>query len=171
MLLNSDTIFLRALEPTDLDFLYTLENDTAVWHVGNTLAPYSKFVLEQYLENAALDIFTIRQLRLVICTTDHTAIGAIDLFDFDSLHCRAGVGIVLAAPFRGQGHAGEALTLLLNYSRHTLQLHQVYCSVTATNTASNHLFQKAGFAEVGVRRQWLRTPEGWDDVIEYQKLL
>ncbi|WP_018476880.1 GNAT family N-acetyltransferase [Pontibacter roseus] len=171
MFLRSDHTCLRALEPTDLDFLYTLENDTSVWYLGNTLTPYSRFVLEQYLENAALDIYTIKQLRLVICNLNQEAIGAIDLFDFDPLHRRAGIGIVVAAPYRGKGHAAEALNLLLGYCQHTLQLHQVYCSVTATNHNSIKLFRKAGFEEVGVRREWLRKPDGsWDDVVELQRV-
>nr|WP_262914541.1 GNAT family protein [Pontibacter vulgaris] len=168
--MKTDQTYLRALEPTDLDFLYSLENDTSVWHVGNTLMPCSKFVLEQYLENATLDIYTVKQLRLVICTSDHTPVGAIDLFDFEPLHRRAGVGILVASEFRGKGYASEALQLLLHYCQQTLQLHQVYCSVTATNMASINLFTKAGFTEIGTRRQWLRTLQGWDDVIEYQLL-
>lgn len=171
MFLHGEHTSLRALEPTDLDFLYTLENDTSVWHVGNTLTPYSRFVLEHYLENAALDIYTIKQLRLVICDNEQEAIGAIDLFDFDPLHRRAGIGIVVAAPYRGKGHAAEALQLLLHYCQHTLQLHQVYCSVTATNHISVKLFKNASFVEVGVRREWLRKSDGsWDDVVELQRV-
>lgn len=171
MFLRTEHTCLRPLEPTDLDFLYTLENDTSVWHVGNTLAPYSKHVLEIYLENAALDIYTIKQLRLVICNQEQEAIGAIDLFDFDPLHRRAGIGIVISAPFRSKGHAREALDLLLHYCRHTLQLHQVYCSVTATNHTSIKLFRKASFEEIGIRKEWLRKSDGtWDDVVEMQRV-
>lgn len=170
MFLRSEKTYLRALEPTDLDFLYNLENDISVWHVGNTLTPYSKFVLEQYLENAALDIYTIKQLRLVICNHNHESVGAIDLFDFDPLHRRAGVGIVVAAPHRGNGHAPEALQLLLSYCQNTLQLHQVFCTVTATNLASIHLFQKAGFEKIGIRKDWLQTSDGWQAVVEFQKV-
>ncbi|MHC2990514.1 acetyltransferase [Pontibacter sp. HJ8] len=169
MFLQSDHTYLRALEPSDLTFLYTLENDTTVWHVGNTLTPYSRYVLGQYLENAALDIYTIRQLRLVICNHSHEAIGAIDLFDFDPLHQRAGIGIVISALYRGKGHAAEALDLLLTYCRQTLHLHQVYCSVTASNHTSLKLFRKAGFEEIGLRKEWLRKSDGsWDDVVEMQ---
>jgi diamine N-acetyltransferase len=171
MFLQSDHTYLRALEPTDLDFLYTLENDTSVWHVGNTLTPYSKFVLEQYLENAALDIYTIKQLRLVICKHSQEPIGAIDLFDFDPLHRRAGIGVVISAAYRSNGHATEALGLLTTYCQQTLQLHQVYCSVTASNHTSIKLFKNAGFEEVGLRREWLRKSDGsWDDVVEMQCL-
>lgn len=171
MFISSDILYLRALEPTDLDFLYSLENDISVWHVGNTLTPYSKNVLEQYLENAALDIYTIKQLRLVICTNTKESVGAIDLFDFDPLHSRAGVGIVVTSQNRGNGYAADALNLLLQYCHTILQLHQVYCSVTASNQTSINLFKKAGFVEVGVRKDWLRTVEGWEDVVEFQKIL
>lgn len=170
MFLKADNTYLRALEPTDLDFLYALENDTSVWHVGNTLTPYSRFVLEAYLENAAQDIYTVKQLRLVICNHGQQAIGAIDLYDFEPLHRRAGIGIVVTADHRGNGHAREALHLLLGYCQSKLQLHQVYCSVTATNLPSIHLFTQADFQQVGVRKEWLRTLDGWEDVVEFQKV-
>jgi diamine N-acetyltransferase len=127
-------------------------------------------VLEQYLENVTHDIYTVKQLRLVICNLEHEAVGAIDLFDFDPLHRRAGVGVVVMAPHRGNGHAGEALQLLLDYCQHTLHLHQVYCTVTATNLASINLFQKADFEKVGLRKDWLQTTDGWQDVVEFQKV-
>ena len=41
-LLSNDTIALRPLEPTDLDTLYQWENDTALWVVSDTVAPYSR---------------------------------------------------------------------------------------------------------------------------------
>ncbi|MBR0569613.1 GNAT family N-acetyltransferase [Microvirga sp. STS03] len=168
--LKTDQTYLRALEPADLDFLYSLENDTTVWHVGNTLTPYSKFVLEQYLENAALDIYTVKQLRLIICNAEAQTIGAIDLYDFDPLHRRAGIGIVITEEHRGNGHAADALKLLLNYCRNTLRLHQVYCSVTATNLPSINLFTKSGFEQVGIRKEWFLTPDGWENVVEMQRI-
>lgn len=171
MFLKTDHTYLRALEPTDLDFLYNLENDTSVWHVGNTLAPYSRHVLEQYLENAALDIYTVKQLRLVICNAAHEAVGAVDLYDFDPMHRRAGIGIVVEAKSRQNGHASDALQLLLAYCQQTLQLHQLFCSITATNLQSINLFTKMGFASIGIRKDWLRTADGWDDVVEMQRLL
>ncbi|GAB3198816.1 diamine N-acetyltransferase [Pontibacter aydingkolensis] len=170
MFLKSENTYLRALEPTDLEFLYTLENDISVWHVGNTLTPYSKFVLEQYLENAALDIYTIKQLRLVICNASEEAVGAVDLYDFDPMHRRAGVGIAIAPGHRKNGHASDALQLLLSYCQNTLMLHQLFCSVTASNLKSIDLFTKAGFKSIGIRKDWLRTPDGWEDVVEFQKV-
>ena len=170
MFLSSENIYLRALEPADLNFLYSLENDTSVWHFGNSLTPYSRHVLEAYLENANLDIYTVKQLRLIICTKHHQAIGTIDLYDFDPLHRRAAIGIMLEAASRGKGYAAEALELLQEYCQQILHLHQVYCSVSVDNSQSIKLFSKAGFEEVGVRKQWLLAADGWTDVIEFQKL-
>ncbi|HAV55970.1 MAG TPA: GNAT family N-acetyltransferase, partial [Aequorivita sp.] len=43
--LKGEHIFLRALELSDLDFLYILENDESLWEVSNTTTPYSKYIL------------------------------------------------------------------------------------------------------------------------------
>ncbi|PSR54432.1 GNAT family N-acetyltransferase [Adhaeribacter arboris] len=171
MFLQGEHIYLRALEPSDLDFLYSLENDTAIWPVSNTTTPFAKHVLQQYLEQAAADIYTIKQLRLLINTHQHWAVGTIDLFDFEPIHQRAGVGIVIAPPFRQQRYATEALQLILKYCREHLFLHQVFCSVSNDNVSSLRLFESAGFLAVGIRREWIRTPKGWQDVIEFQKIL
>ncbi|PIQ22529.1 MAG: GNAT family N-acetyltransferase [Cytophagales bacterium CG18_big_fil_WC_8_21_14_2_50_42_9] len=170
MFLKTNTLYLRALESSDLEFLYALENSVSVWRVSNTVVPFSREVIAQYLEQAALDIYTTKQLRLVICTPDHTAIGAIDLFDFEPLHHRAGVGIIILPPYQRQNFASQALALLLNYCLEHLLLHQVYCSVAADNAASLRLFQKHAFRVVGKREQWLKTSTGWLDVWEFQKI-
>jgi len=170
MFLKTDTLYLRAVENSDLDFLYALENDVSVWRVSNTIAPFSKEVIAQYLEQATLDIYTTKQLRFVICTPKEERIGVIDLFDFDPIHRRAGIGIIILPPYQRQKFASEALKLLLNYCFHYLLLHQVYCSVAADNVASIGLFQKHDFRIIGKRKQWLKTSTGWIDVWEYQKI-
>ena len=46
-------IFLRALEPEDLDFLYEMENDESLWEVGSTNVPYSRQMLLDYIATAS----------------------------------------------------------------------------------------------------------------------
>jgi diamine N-acetyltransferase len=169
--LKSDLLYLRALESSDLEFLYQLENNTAVWRVSNTITPYSKEVLRLYLEQASADIYTAKQLRLMICSPAHQPVGVIDLYDFEPLHQRAGVGIVIAEDLRQQRFASNALDLLLSYCQNFLMLHQVYCTITTSNQASLRLFQQAGFTTIGLRKQWLKMPSGWEDVTELQKIL
>ncbi|UYZ58939.1 GNAT family N-acetyltransferase [Hymenobacter latericus] len=172
-MLRSDTVYLRALEANDLGFLYEIENDPSVWGLASdTLTPISRHSLRQYLDNAAADFYAVRQMRLVICTNaDNQAVGTVDLFNFDPHHRRAAVGIMVANTHRRRGYAAEALQLLLNYARNTLQLHQVYCTVAANNAASLRLFKAAAFRRVGVRYQWLADTEGWQDAVEMQRLL
>ncbi len=171
MFLKSEHIYLRALEPSDLDFLYTLENDPSIWLVSNTTTPYARHVLQDYISQAAADIYTVKQLRLLICTHQHQAVGAIDLFDFEPKHQRVGVGIAIASEFRLQGFATQALQLVLNYCKEQLLVHQVFCSVISNNQGSLQLFKQAGFQAIGTRREWIKTASGWQDLIELQKIL
>ena len=166
------TISLRALEPNDLEFLYHLENDSAIWGVSDTLAPVSRHALREYLAHANADFYAVRQLRLVITTElGSPAVGVIDLFDYDPLHQRAGVGITILAHQRRHGYARQALNLIKAHAREVLRLHQIYATVAADNKGSMRLFRAVGFRRVGTRQAWLRTPQGWADAVEWQCLL
>lgn len=163
-MLTGKNIVLRALEPIDVDVLYKWENDTRNWKVSNTLTPYSKEVLNQYIANAQLDIYAARQLRLVIQLINGNAVGCIDLFDFEPTHLRAGIGILVAENCEQQkGYASEALELLIHYGFETLYLKQLYCNIPADNLASFKLFTKHGFEMIGTKKQWIRNGSSYTD--------
>jgi diamine N-acetyltransferase len=181
-----DTVRLRALEPSDVELLYGWENDTRLWNVSETTAPYSRETLRQFIENQQYDIYHTRQLRLVICTLGGspvemddtrveiggTPVGMIDLFDFDPRNLRAGVGVVICdEASRRLGYASEALELLCDYTHNTLYLRQLYSTVAVDNTASVQLFRSQGFTEVGTLRDWSRGESGWRDEYLFQKVL
>jgi diamine N-acetyltransferase len=168
MLLSGEKVILRALEPTDLELLYAWENDTKVWAVSQTMAPFSKFVLRQYLETQHLDIYTTKQLRLVIQDKEGNAAGLIDLFEFDPQHLRVGVGILISEKHRGKGYAGESLKILVDYCFSHLGLHQVFANIGALNVVSKALFEDAGFIQAGEKVDWLKTPNGFQNELLYQ---
>ena len=169
--LKGEHIQLRALEPEDLEYLFALENDPDIWEISGTLTPYSRKVLRAYLETAHQDIYQAKQLRLAICGPDQSAIGLIDLYDFDPRHLRAGIGIVISqSEHRNRGYGAEALTLLCSYAFTVLDLHQLYAGVSADNARSIHLFEKLGFKQNGVRKDWLRTASGFKDELFFQIL-
>ncbi len=116
--LKGKDIELRALEPTDLEFLYLLENDESVWEVSNTSTPFSRFILKQYLENSHRDIFDVKQLRLVISlVSENKPIGFIDFFDFEPKHGRVGLGVVIfSEEDRGKGFAFQSIEMVCNYA-------------------------------------------------------
>ncbi len=70
--LKGNNIYLRALEPEDLNFVFRLENNETIWEVSNTQTPYSRFLIKQYLENAHQDIYEAKQLRLAICKNNES---------------------------------------------------------------------------------------------------
>ncbi len=164
-MLKSENILLRALEPSDVDLLFKWENDTSIWHVSNTLTPFSKHVLQQYVDNSHLDLYTTKQLRLII--DDHQnkkSFGCIDLFDFEPYHKRAGIGVLISnAEDRNKGFAKEALNLLINYCFSKLNLHQLYCNITVDNEASLKLFTQFGFEIIGSKKQWIWDGDDWKD--------
>ena len=162
---------LRALEPEDLDAMYGWENDTDSWRVSGTVAPFSRHVLSRLIDEQQFDIYATRQMRLVIETLDGSAVGAVDMFEFDPQNLRAGVGIIVAPPYRNQGFALDALQTLERYVRDVLRMHQLWCSVGADNEASIALFRKAGYAECGRRKEWILTPNGAIDEVLMQKIL
>ncbi len=168
-LLLGERIRLRALEPQDVATLYQWENDTAIWVASNTQVPFSKFVLEQYIAASHLDLHTNKQLRLMITTKEGLDVGAIDLFDFDSQHQRAGIGILVAEKIdRGKGYATEALNLLIQYCFTQLHLHQLYCNITIDNEASIQLFKKHNFAITGIKKDWIRVGDSFVDELLLQ---
>jgi diamine N-acetyltransferase len=164
-ILTGKTIKLRALEPSDVDLLYSWENNSQIWSVSNTLVPFSKFVLEKYIADSHMDIFQSKQLRLMIDYDgegNNETIGAIDLYEYDPLHRRAGIGILISEEkYRNRGFASEALQTLINYCFSVLQLHQLFCYIDCDNKISIKLFEKFRFKITGEKKDWIRSPEGW----------
>ena len=148
MNLEGRTTRLRALEPGDIELMYAWENDTEIWGVSGTLAPFSRHTLERFIEGQQFDIFQTRQQRLIIETPEGLPVGALDLFDLDPVNLRAGVGILIHdTAQRGKGYAADAVETVCSYARDMLHLHQLWCSVEAGNAASLALFRHAGFSE------------------------
>ncbi|NQW37110.1 MAG: GNAT family N-acetyltransferase [Flavobacteriales bacterium] len=168
-ILKGENIYLRALEPEDLDFLFAIENDENLWEVSGTQMPFSKFILKQYLEQAHLDIYQAKQLRLVISKkNEDLPIGLIDLFDFDPQHKRAGIGIVITENNQGQGFAKDALETLIKYCFSTLQLHQIYANILEDNHKSISLFTQQGFEKVGLKKDWVSYQNTFKNEVLFQ---
>jgi len=167
--LRNDNISLRALEPEDIELLYEWENNREIWDISNTIAPFSKYILALYIKNSDKDIYTNKQLRLMIDTVDDGTVGAVDLFDFDPFHLRAGVGILIhKKQDRLKGYAFGAMELLKEYCFSRLGLHQLYANIDAGNDSSLKLFRKLGFEITGTKKEWTRRKEEWSDVIFLQ---
>lgn len=165
--LKNENIKLRAPEPDDLELLYAWENNPEVWHISHTPSPFSKNTLRQYL-NTVHDIYTDRQLRLIIESHQGVSMGCVDLFDYEPLNAKAGIGILVATEHRNKRLASEALRIVLLYAFRHLNLHQVYCTILESNTESIRLFEGVGFEYSGTLRDWISIGKGYENARMYQ---
>jgi len=169
MLLTDQLLTLRAPEPEDLELLYEWENLTQFWETGNTRQPWSRYALKQYIGESHQDIYESRQLRLMMVeVTSGEVVGTVDLFDFDLHHSRIALGLFVAPGHKGKGYASAALHLTEAYIFDFLKINQLYCHIASTNTASIRMFTKENFDSV-VLRNWIRTREGFEDVVLFQQ--
>lgn len=164
-------VSLRAMEPEDLDALYSIENDEEVWNVGNASVPYSRYVLHDYIANSSNDIYHDGQVRLIVENADGTMVGMVDVFDFNAQHRRAEVSIVIEKRYRKCGYASSALHLVVGYSLRTLHLHQLYAIVAEDNVASLALFVKCGFVRSGILKDWLFDGSKYTNAVVMYKFL
>ena len=119
--LTYGNITLRPLEPDDIELLYQWENNIEIWNVSNTRTPFSKYILAEYIKESAKDIYGAKQLRLIIQNENSIPVGALDLFDFDPYHMRAGIGILIhSTGNRNNGYGSDALNAIFGYAKEVL---------------------------------------------------
>ena len=164
-------INLRALELDDLEFLFEIENNRKLWKISHTILPFSKYYLEKYVKESNLDIFSEKQFRFVISLENKHPIGLIDLFDFDPVSHRAGIGIVIDKKYRKKGYALESIKLIEDISKNNLQIHQLYVNVGIDNKISLDLFNKLGYIEIGIKKDWNYINGKYTDEVSFQKIL
>jgi diamine N-acetyltransferase len=146
-MLATAEIKLRTLKDTDLDFLFSLENDKSLWAVSGTTESFSLVQLANYISHAKQDIAIAEQFRFVI-DWQGKAIGCIDLYEYNFKKQNAGVGIVILKEYRRKGFAKQSLTLLIKYAWEKLHLKQLHTGIFSDNKASLALFQSVGFQMV-----------------------
>lgn len=161
---------LRAMEPEDLDFIYEIENDSKIWNIGVTNVPYSRYILHEYIAKSSADIYTDRQVRLMI-NDDDKNIGIVDVVNFDPRNRKAEIGIVIAEKFRNSGYGKAALAVAIEYSASVIHLHQLYAIVAEDNTISNRMFRNAGFVGTTTLREWLFDGKKYINATLMQKIL
>lgn len=164
-------VILRAIEPEDLDILYGIENDTHLWNVSVTSVPYSRYTLYDYIANSKNDIYSDRQVRMMIENVHHEVIGIVDLINFDPKHLRAEIGIVIEQKYRNQGFAQATINKIKDYALDILHLHQLYAYVNKDNEQSLKLFERCGFSSSAELKDWLFDGKKYHNALLFQLFL
>ena len=168
---NINEYILRALEPYDLDILYDTENDKSLWKYSNTSSPFSKHSLKKFIENSHLDIIEHKQVRLVLSDKNNLPFGFIDLFKYDMINKRAGVGVIIFEKYRSRGLGSISLDLIENYVKKYIPIHQLYANISSENIESIKLFEKHNYLKVGNKKDWIYYNNKYLDELLYQKIL
>lgn len=165
----TDSLFLRAPEPEDLEMMLSIENDVSSWVTGTVSGLYSRYQLKRYILENQNDVYEDRQLRLMVVHPVDGVVAMVDLCTFDPRNNRAEVAIVVRADKRHCGVGRKSLQLLEEHCFVRLGIYQLYAYIAVNNTYSLALFQGEGYIENGCLKHWLHTPEGYVDVCIFQK--
>ena len=115
---------------------------------------------EGILADRQLVYFTVYELP------SYRPIGGVDLHNIDFRNRSAELGIMIGEKAsRGRGLGTDAVRLICDYGFHALELNSIWLLTFGWNIAGQRAYTKAGFREVGRRRQ-ARFFAGrfWDDI-------
>jgi len=156
-----------ALGPIRRDLLPLYQRWINDWEVTRTLAllvrPMTWEAEEAWYGGAATgagSTFQIYELATM------RPIGTTGLHDIDHQHGTATFGILIGEKdCWGKGYGTEVARLMLDYGFNALGLHNVMLQVYAHNERGYRAYLRAGYKEIGRRRQALRRAGQWHDII------
>lgn len=165
---NYPKVRFRAMEPEDVDLLFDVENERPAWAVGVSNVPYSRYTLQEFVALSTNDIYSDKQVRLMVDNEFGETVGIADLVNFSPSHLRAEVGILISKSFRRRGYGVSVLRELASYAFQTLHLHQLYACIDVQNEPSVRTFEKAMFQKKTVLKDWLYDGKAFRDAFLMQ---
>jgi diamine N-acetyltransferase len=143
-------IYLRKVSSQDASLILEWENNPDFWDITENEGPFTMEDINHFIQSSnSLEVSG--QLRYMVSNLDDCIVGAVDLFDYNSITQSAGVGILIAkAEDRAVGYATDALMTLIRHARSGVQLKQLHCIIYPSNIASIKLFSRCGFEPSGI---------------------
>ncbi|MFF8280156.1 GNAT family N-acetyltransferase [Streptomyces lateritius] len=162
---------LRPWEMADLPLVREASADPYIPLITTVPPVYSRaegeaFVRRQWTrsETGAGYPFVIERRR------DARPVGTIGLWLRDLPEGRATLGYWIAAPHRGEGAAGAALSAVSEWALGTLAVPRLQLLVEPWNTASARTAERAGFEREGVLRAWQEVGGERRDMVMYGRV-
>ncbi len=151
----------RDLLPLYNAWINNLETTQYLSEAGSVLTLDEEIAwYDSVVKNPSTRSLTIYQLP------SYRPIGVVNLHQINHRHHKANMGIMIGEPdARGKGFGTEAVELILDYGFNALDLHSIWLTTYAFNHAGQGAYRKAGFREVGRRRE-CRYHAGrfWDEI-------
>lgn len=170
MIIEYEDITLRAIEESDLELLKEMINDP---EIENMTGGYS-YPVSTYQQRKWFESLSNRQneLRLIIDTEEHGAIGVVMLTDIDwkNRTAQAHSKITSRNNLRGKGYGTKVSKALVKYAFEELNLHCLYGHAIDYNIASQRVMEKCGFKKEGVLRERVYKNGKYHNVIVWSIL-
>lgn len=161
---SGENVRLVALEKEDLPLTAHWINDERIAFFNGARFPVSLTEQAAWLEATERDR---AKKRLVIVNRDDQKVGLVSLLGIDRGNQHADVGVYVAPEYQRRGYAREALTLLLRFAFHELNMYKLSADILAYNTSSVRLFESLGFRPDGVRRHHKFANGAFVDLLHY----
>ncbi|SER40925.1 GNAT family N-acetyltransferase [Natrinema salaciae] len=143
--IEGERVRLKTVEEGDFDFLRNNINDARIRRAMLGAGPTNT---RQLRNNHTEE----RDYQFVIATAD-SRVGYISIHDVSYTHGTAAISYWVAPEKQGQGHATEAIQLLVQYAFDQLRLHKLRADVREFNNPSRRVLEKIGFKHEGVLRE------------------
>jgi RimJ/RimL family protein N-acetyltransferase len=82
------------------------------------------------------------------------------------IHRRSNIGINIAAAHRSKGYGGEAIDWALDWGFRRAGLHRIGLGYVGWNAGAGRLYERLGFVNEGVRRDFFWGDGRWWDSVE-----
>lgn len=169
--IDTARLHLRPLERRDAGPMFAIMSHLETMQFWDWPAFTDRETVEDIVAGQIADMEADRSAYWTVCrAADGLAIGCCDLSEIDPHHGRAEVGFLFGRNSWGQGFAFEAMTAVIDYGFHALDLERLWARFHAGNAQSQKLLEKLGFSYEGrlaghVRREGRRI-----DCILYGRL-
>lgn len=165
--IEGNKINLRSLKRSDAYSIYKYAKDKAIGRYTLLPQPYRLKHAKGFIERTHKNLRekTYFEFGIELKETGEI-IGMMSLLHVDFPGKKAEVGYWLAKKYWGQGIAGEALNLALNFAYKNLKLNRIYAMVMSPNTGSIKLLEKCfGFELEGrLKNHCFRNNRFMDDL-------
>lgn len=158
-------IYLRAIEEEDIPILHRWANDPMLQNLlENIYFPSSLDFHKRWFQKLKDD--PLRQ-RFAVVNEEHSIIGISSLVDIDWRNRHAHHGLTLGDPAaRGKGYGKDAVMTTMRYAFDELGLERLNGSRIEYNVASKVFYDKLGWSDEGVRRNYyFRHGQYYDQIV------
>ncbi|MBW5470393.1 GNAT family N-acetyltransferase [Brevibacillus formosus] len=166
MLFQSERIYLRKMTGEDVDVYHTWRNDVEVMRTTNpSMDVYTWDDTNGFVNQVILQGSSSKSYMIVDSQTNRP-IGITSLIQIDlknrNAECIIDIG---EKEYWGKGYGREALKLLLDYAFLEMNLHRVSLRVFSFNEKAIRLYERLGFKQEGISRQFLFREGKWHDIV------